>query len=112
MPKHPLAANAAPAPEALPHSDTSQLNAIKDLEIDLCDVVAMTDVASDVVTEALAKLDEHRALAGGKPDFFYIPAAVLNRILFTARHANEMAQALECKFFAIVEHPIEGTTDE
>ncbi|WP_454914958.1 hypothetical protein [Xanthobacter sediminis] len=88
--------------------DPDRLEAFTDLECELADLVVMTDLVDDIVSNAFSNLKTHRDLAGGRPDLYFIPQSLLNRILFTARHANDMAEALEAKFLAILEGPREA----
>lgn len=89
-------------------ADAIKLEALKLLEYDLGELTAMTDLADDTVSEAFANLRIHRDLAGGRPDLYFIPGAELKRILFSVKHANDMAEALEAKFLAILEGPREA----
>lgn len=89
-------------------ADTTKLAALKNLEPDLTDVTYMADIACETITEAFARIDLHRELAGGKPNLYYLTLDQLDRILFSARHAHEMAKAMETKFLAIIEGPREA----
>lgn len=89
-------------------ADTTKLAALKNLEPDLTDVTYMADIACETITEAFARLDLHRELAGGKPDLYYLTHDQLDRILFSVRHAHQMVKDLETKFLTIFDGPGEA----
>lgn len=92
MPKHPLAANATPLPEA---------PTVSDLEPMVCDMVLMAGIASTLVEDAFdgdKRLREE--LFGGREGYHYIGKQQVEQLLFAVYHTQHLCQELKAAYYA------------